>query len=371
MWVRKAPNGKYQFGENYKDPLTGKWRRVTTTNAKNTSHTRKQAQIYLESKINQQLQSVVNGEIKHGITFEQATDEWLIDYKLTVKAYTYANATSRVRRLKRDIGEDTLIEKITTNYLTNYLDDLIYKSKLKNGTVKHFKESLNLIFKYAVLHDYLKDNPMSGVRANYRKSEDNDGPKFLEPDELTNVLSYLYDVNPVYGRFCEFLYLTGMRYGEAASITWRDINKRTKPWTVSITGTIVKVPGKKATKQSSPKTQSSIRTITLPDKAIEIVKDQYRETKDGFLFRNPQSVYLPEPTINMWLRLAKEKFNIDKPVSCHIFRHTHISKLAELDVPMYVVQERVGHSSEKTTREIYLHVTKKAKQKLDQKLNSL
>lgn len=371
MWIRKAPNGKYQFGENYKNPLTGKWQRVTTTVSKNTAHTRKQAQIYLESQINKKLQSVVDGKIKHGITFEQAADNWLADYRLTVKDYTYSNAVSRTKRLKREIGKDTLISKLTSNYLTNYLNDLLYKSKLKNGTVKHFKENLNLIMKYAVLHDYIKHNPMLNVQVNYHKSESSEGAKFLEQGELKNVLDYLYSVNSVYGRFCEFLYLTGMRYGEAASITWRDVHTHTKPWSVSITGTLVKVPGKKAVKQSSPKTQSSVRTINLPDRAVEIIKEQHEETPDGFLFRNPQSAYLPEPTIQMWLRLAKEKFNIDKPVTCHIFRHTHISKLAELDVPMYVIQEQVGHSSEKTTQEIYLHVTKKAKQKLDQKLNSL
>ncbi|MCJ1968694.1 tyrosine-type recombinase/integrase [Lactococcus piscium] len=45
----------------------------------------------------------------------------------------------------------------------------------------------------------------------------------------------------------------------------------------------------------------------------------------------------------------------------HIVRHTHISKLAEIGVPLHIIQRRVGHASEKITREIYLHITNKMK----------
>ncbi|EEU30986.1 hypothetical protein HMPREF0501_00391 [Limosilactobacillus coleohominis 101-4-CHN] len=53
----------------------------------------------------------------------------------------------------------------------------------------------------------------------------------------------------------------------------------------------------------------------------------------------------------------------------HIFRHTHISKLAELEVPLYVIQKRVWHSHFNITQEIYLHVTNNAEKELINKLN--
>lgn len=372
MWVEKRSKNNYKFVEQYKDPLTEKPKRVSITLGKNTAHTRKEAQAALEAKIREKLKHVIDGKIKEGVTLEELKEEWLPDYKLKVKAYTYYNGKSRAKNLVEGIGPDTIISKLTPKYLTNYLNDLIYKKKLKNGSVKHYKETLNIMLRYAVLHDYLKTNPMDSVEVNYRSDEQSDvEAKYLEPKELKKVLRYLYKANKVYGRFAEFLYLTGMRYGEAAALTWEDFNKHTKPWTVSVTGTIVRIPKEKATKQDSPKTHSSVRTIKIPKRAMEIVKEQHELIQDGFLFRTPESDYLPEPTINGWLRLAKTKFDIDKPVSCHIFRHTHISKLAELGVPMYIVQQRVGHSTEKTTREIYLHVTKEAEEKYTDKLDLL
>ncbi|MCJ1971728.1 MULTISPECIES: tyrosine-type recombinase/integrase [Pseudolactococcus] len=44
-----------------------------------------------------------------------------------------------------------------------------------------------------------------------------------------------------------------------------------------------------------------------------------------------------------------------------IFRHTHVSKLAELSVPLHMIQKRVGHANKGTTRDIYLHITNKMK----------
>ena len=60
---------------------------------------------------------------------------------------------------------------------------------------------------------------------------------------------------------------------------------------------------------------------------------------------------------------------INKKLVVHIFRHTHVSILAEMGVPLYVIQHRVGHGDSRITRRIYLHVTQKAKKDLADKLS--
>ncbi|WP_252520288.1 tyrosine-type recombinase/integrase [Streptococcus infantarius] len=47
--------------------------------------------------------------------------------------------------------------------------------------------------------------------------------------------------------------------------------------------------------------------------------------------------------------------------SFHIFRHTHISFLAEQGVPLEAIQDRVGHNRGSRVTNIYLHVTQKIK----------
>ena len=270
----------------------------------------------------------------------------------------------------RDIKSDTLIERITPNYLTNYFNNLLYKQNLKNGTVSHIKQTLNVMFDYAVVHDYLKENPIQKVKIRYRKEDGSAKPKdkFLEEDELKNILKFEYEIGDSYGRFCEFLYLTGLRYGEAAGLTAKDIHGNK----AIISGTLIKLPKEEAYKQNSTKTLAGMRTVTLPKRAIEIINEQRQDfPNNDFLFCTKRKNFMPEVTLNHQLRRAKKKFNISKKVDCHIFRHTHVSKLAELGVPLYVIQDHIGHADDQTTKLIYLHVTKKAQQKLDSQLDKL
>ena len=64
-------------------------------------------------------------------------------------------------------------------------------------------------------------------------------------------------------------------------------------------------------------------------------------------------------------------YNTLKTTPVTFFRHTHISKLAELGVPLYIIQNRVGHADSETTRDIYLHVTQTAKEKWDDTIFTL
>lgn len=49
-------------------------------------------------------------------------------------------------------------------------------------------------------------------------------------------------------------------------------------------------------------------------------------------------------------------------IAVHGFRHTHASLLFDSGASMKDVQKRLGHSSMKTTMDIYTHVTKQSEQ---------
>lgn len=61
---------------------------------------------------------------------------------------------------------------------------------------------------------------------------------------------------------------------------------------------------------------------------------------------------------------------MNKRLSTHIFRHTHISQLAELGVNQKAIMQRVGQANPLTTIKIYTHVTKKVESDLLSKLNA-
>ena len=55
----------------------------------------------------------------------------------------------------------------------------------------------------------------------------------------------------------------------------------------------------------------------------------------------------------------------------HMLRHSHISLLVEMNVPIKVIMERVGHSNEKMILQVYSHVTKNMRNDLNFKMNEL
>lgn len=62
------------------------------------------------------------------------------------------------------------------------------------------------------------------------------------------------------------------------------------------------------------------------------------------------------------------KTSITKRATPHIFRHTHISMLAEAEVDLKTIMERVGHDDAKTTLKIYTHVTKNMKKNATERI---
>ncbi|WP_270336085.1 tyrosine-type recombinase/integrase [Streptococcus macedonicus] len=77
-------------------------------------------------------------------------------------------------------------------------------------------------------------------------------------------------------------------------------------------------------------------------------------------------------TFNSYIQRYFNNQEIEKldsfKLTSHVFRHSHVSLLAELSFHIREIMERVGHSDEKTTIQIYTHVTEKMKQNSFEKL---
>lgn len=366
MWIEKRSATSYKFVEQYRDPLTNKYRRVSVTFSRNTTHTRKEAIALLQKRIEGRFDEAGLTNKKE-VTLQELRNDYLHHIKHQVKKNTYRNSTSRLKLLIKELGEDTLIGNISPLFLSHFFDQLISTNHYKNSTIQKFKGSLNMLFKFAVKNGYLNTNPLSRVEINYPHQTYLEQPeqKYLDDDELTKILSYMYRRSPHYGRFCEFLYQTGMRYGEAAALSPRDLYTDKSGTSAEITGTLVDCH-----KQPSPKTISSWRNVSLSPRAIKICKEEIASHphNQDFIFLSVNGHCLGNTVLNNWLREAKNHFHINKDLTLHTFRHTHISKLAELGVPLYLIQARVGHKNATTTTEIYLHVTKRAEKLLDNKL---
>ena len=164
-----------------------------------------------------------------------------------------------------------------------------------------------------------------------------------------------------------------MRIGEACAIQIKNVHVEGKTYYVDITGTMISVVGHGEVKQFATKTAKSYRTISLPEQAVQIFKLYSKDKQpDDFLFTSVHSqsskYVINSRTVEAFLRTLRPHTHIKKHVTSHIFRNTHVSKLAELGFPLSYISKRVGHESEGITRDIYLHVTERAQKTYDSKI---
>ena len=118
-----------------------------------------------------------------------------------------------------------------------------------------------------------------------------------------------------------------------------------------------------------------MRDVDLSSKSIDII-DKMNELNEDidnqFIFCTKKGTPIQVSAINTFLRdYVRPKMSVNKKIRSHIFRHTHVSKLAELGIPLYAIQDRVGHDSSDITEKIYLHVTKDVKEKIKVEIEKL
>ena len=374
MYIKER-NGKFRYFQDYKDPLTEKRKTVSCTLNSKSRAAQKQARIILTERIEKALAKSTLSPVQKNIRLCDAIDKWLEFRKNNTKRSTYISLKCTFQsQINKYFDEDTLLRNITPHFIEKKIDYIQYNSGLRVNTVKNMYYRLNTFFKWAKQSEYIDKNPMKEVEIVWKREEaPNIENKFLEDDEMQAILDYTWNENKPSAALIEWLYLTGMRFGEAASLKFDDIKNIDGTYFASVTGTLnyLDVSSKSRSKSNSPKTKKSVRDIELSKRAIEILNFEKKTPhKSSFIFETQNGTPYHPVNINQYLKRVESKLGLNKHLTTHIFRHTHISKLAELGVPLYVIKERVGHSSN-VTEKIYLHVTKKAKRKLISELDNL
>lgn len=374
MWMEELPNGKYKFFERYKDPYTEKWKRVSVTLDSGSSRAKKEAQKQLDEKIAEKLQSLTTTDM----LFTDVLSDWWELHKKSIKPSTIKTMVYAVDEVKDTFAPDVKIKNITAKYTQQYFTD----SEENHIKLKKQKSVLSMVFKYALDMELVDSNPIQRVRLpkkvvayeNMEKIED----KFLEQSELKRLLKAMKSYNRGYhvARMAEFMALNGCRVGEAGALKFENYDRENR--TITINGTLD--PTRKGSEgiKTTPKTLSSIRVVDLTKKEIEIIeefielhkirKSTNPDYKDmGFIFVSANGIPIHKSSIGKLMKNANAtlKKPINKPLHPHILRHTLISTLAENNIPLKAITQRVGHKDNgKTTMEIYTHVTENIKSKV-------
>ena len=370
MWDEQLKDGRYKFFERYKDPYTGKWKRVATILTSNSSRAQKQAQKILDAKIADILSKLKSSEM----LFTDLFDQWWGFYQQEIKPSSIASLRGNIRDIRESFGIDIKVVNIDPKYVQNYLDNLDCSRNKKERN----KSMLNLAFDYAVDLDIIKDNPARRAKLprikktleDWKKIEE----KYLEEEEIKPLPEELCRRPSTYriGLAGEFMSLNGCRIGELICIEPEDRDFETRQ--LELHGTYDHTEGYRNGEKTTPKTVASYRETFMTKREMEIIEElefmnelekntnpRYRDM--GYIFTTKNGVPIQTNSFNLALKNANQRLEkpIQKNLTSHIFRHTLVSRLAENRVPLKAIMDRVGHADAKTTTQIYTHVTKKLK----------
>ena len=374
MWIEELPNGKFKYFERYKDPYTEKLKKVSVTMEKKTPQARNQAAILLQEKINKKLST----KQVESITFEEIYKLFYKSWAQTVKESTKHNCKSVDKIMKQVIPSDTLL----TNLDRRFLQQAIEKVIDSNGyiTAKKVRHRLRGIFKYAVQYSYIENNEVDYTTIPQKPKTLEELEKkrnnFLTMQEIKALVDVLNrrEYHQKYADMVLVLALTGMRYGELTALQLKNIDFQNNK--IEITGNFDSVHKIK----TPPKTTNSIRTIKVSKTVMEAIQRQIVRLSERFQpLSSDDYIFCFErwnqpTTIACFIQILKKhgkQAKIEKNLSSHIFRHSHISFLAESGLPIKSIMDRVGHSNAKMTLEIYSHTTEDMEGKLVNKLDTI
>lgn len=145
---------------------------------------------------------------------------------------------------------------------------------------------------------------------------------------------------------------TGMRRGEVLGLTWNNVNLNNA--TLNVVNSLV--PTQDGLKLLPPKTETSIRKISLSPTLVEILKKhKAKNYSSDFVCTLEDGRLISPSSLNHKFKDIIKENNLPN-IRFHDLRHSHASLLLSQGVQPKMISERLGHSNISITMDLYSHI---------------
>lgn len=231
--------------------------------------------------------------------------------------------------------------------------------RYKNDIQKFIKQVINFAEKqwdFNLRKFYNKLEPFKTPGAIKKEME------FYEPDEFYKFLSVIEDLRD--RCLFQILYYCGLRRSEARGLQWKHIDFKNS--TLTVAQQVLNPSTSNANSEwyiSSPKTESSNRTIPIPSVLMKELEQLKKNNQFFSKFKNTWFVFGDDTPISyhqIYSRRDKyQKLAGVKHIRIHDFRHSCASALISNAAPITAISNYLGHSETTETLETYTHLFKK------------
>lgn len=260
---------------------------------------------------------------------------------------------------------NTPVDKVTKAAVIDWLDALVVQSRANQETGKELgrktKQNIHALlsaaFVTAIDQELTTRNPAKGVaEADLNEARE---AVYLSVEDLAMIADR---IDPHYSLFIRFLSGTGLRYSEATALRRRDIT--IKEGRASVRVSRAWKATDKGEEIGPPKTKKANRTVTCNAALSLALEDHLKPLGlDEFVFQTPEGEYVRNSRFHkgVWQPLMEkllEEKKLDRKPWIHEIRHAHTTHLLEANIPVHVVQARLGHQDAQTTLRVYARLAK-------------
>jgi integrase len=218
-------------------------------------------------------------------------------------------------------------------------------------TLRKLIVTLNQIFKYAVRHQYISENPVTNAERPKRQQHDKKPEiKVLNPQQINLLLDAVDD--PKYNTFFMLSIISGARQGELMGLKWSDVYWNDNQIHIQRSFN--------HNRMQLPKTKTSNRKIDLGPGMMNTLRRWRLQSdysgNDDFIF--PNKAGKPMCQSHMLSRHffpALKRAGLPK-MRFHDLRHTFASLKIEQGENLVYISKQMGHSSTTVTSTIYAHL---------------
>ena len=301
---------------------------------------------------------------KEKIKFVDFINYYIENYKSYpnyVKRSTYNNYTYRAEKFIIPTLGDYFLQDIDTEILQDFVTILL--KTMKSSSMEVIFVLVKSILKKAVQLGYITKNPADGVELPKIKNQE---MQILTPAHIQALLESKLRYKVAFLLILE----TGIRLAECLGLRWQDVDLKNKH--IKIEKNLCVDFQKNEFYLDTPKTETSLRTIPITDKLVELLQTHkgkqelegegkgknwninnlvFCTTKGGFIY--------PHSFRTSWSNFL-EKNNLQH-VRIHDMRHTFCSTAIENGADIATTMRLSGHSNIRTLQR-YLHPSEKAKE---------
>lgn len=229
------------------------------------------------------------------------------------------------------------------------------RSEMAYSSVVKIYAVTNELFKYAMMDDTIKLNPMDKVSRPKQSKDDevNESALFYTPDEVRYIISCLENEPLKWRVYVSLLVDTGCRRGEISGIRWKSIDFNSS--TIMIDRNILYTPSK-GIYVSTPKGRKR-RIVDVSPEVLSLLKElqENQEPKSEWVFTQRGKTDPMHPdSPNQFFDRFERKYNV-KDFHPHKLRHTSASIAITNGADVVSVAARLGHSDSSTTLRMYAH----------------